>query len=946
LAGVRKAVLLAVSVGIVLSSFAGSASPTTKADVVFHEITATPPTSGSVAAFLLDMHVMQAVMENAGHKVYMRFPASFSVPSTIAASSILFKGKYSPSTVTVEATADGTTVGFDITGPDDARLQVWEEVRISVLATAGIRLPEQSNIYSMYVWTDLESTPMQAKLLVQQSGGNGQSVTGLTVQLPDTQSAGKPATYQVAFKTTAAGTLLTFKGDFVDTIFPDGSVVPQNLDPASVLIQWSNCTKVEVSGLRVRAFVPSALDYIGGARDCTVIVLPRAGILLPETPGNYALQLATSKDTSFVLSNQYTVTGTTVIAPSVTLSANQQGAPVAAEVTFTTSPVGSLLFGTGRVYVQFPPEATVPAAIADGTIKVAGRAVSGVRLGINRRLEVPVPVDIAPMTQVVITIPVEANIRNPGVAGVYTIKIGTSSDTDPASLSVTITPSQIGRPVIALSDRGAGAAAVYTVTFATGTGGILRAGMDVISVRFPSRMTVPAVILAAAVTVNGMSVETDPVVSGSTVVVKTPVGLGSGAQVSLVLGTGADLHNPSAAGPLTLSVSTTSEAAWIESLPVDIVDLPVVQALIEPVAADGQNQWYQTRPSVTFQASSAGDPSPFVYYQLDGGSPTRWMGPAVVVPDGTHTLTYYALDRQGQQSDQRTLMIAVDTVPPLLVVAVPQNGATVAGSTNVTVRGTTDPGARVTFNGGSAEVDAAGGFTGAAGVDSQSQLLVQAVDPAGNLTRLVLTLVVDAKPPTLSVTSPVPFQSVYTMPLMVEGTTEQGASVTVNEVAALVQADGRFSATIVQLEEGSNLITVIARDAVGNAATKALSVTYSSNRLIRMKIGSATALAVAPMIKNSTTFVPLRFVGEAFGASVQWDGIFQLIDISLSGRSIRLQIGNKTAVVNGKSVVLSLAPFLQTGTTMVPIRFVSEVLGATVVWDGATKTVSIFFPRS
>jgi N-acetylmuramoyl-L-alanine amidase len=44
--------------------------------------------------------------------------------------------------------------------------------------------------------------------------------------------------------------------------------------------------------------------------------------------------------------------------------------------------------------------------------------------------------------------------------------------------------------------------------------------------------------------------------------------------------------------------------------------------------------------------------------------------------------------------------------------------------------------------------------------------------------------------------------------------------------------------------------------------------------------------------------------------------------------------------------VLNLAPFLQTGTTMVPIRFVSEVLGATVVWDGATKTVSIFFPGS
>jgi hypothetical protein len=266
-----------------------------------------------------------------------------------------------------------------------------------------------------------------------------------------------------------------------------------------------NCAKVEVDGLRVRAYVPSAIDYVAGGRMCTVIVLPRAGVLLPEALGTYALQLATSRDTSFALSNPYTVTGTTVIAPSVTLSAAQQGAPVAAEVVFTTSPVGSLLYGSGKVYVQFPAEATVPVIIADGIVKVAGRAASGIRLGLNRRLEIPVPVGVSPMTQLVVTIPVEAGVRNPGVAGTYSIKIGTSSDTDPASASITITPSQIGRPAVALSDRGAGAAAVCTVTFATGTGGALQAGTDRISVRFPSGMTVPAAILAAAVTVNGPS---------------------------------------------------------------------------------------------------------------------------------------------------------------------------------------------------------------------------------------------------------------------------------------------------------------------------------------------------------------------------------------------------------------------------------------------------------
>ena len=949
---IRKAVVLTVSICIVLGSFVLGTLPSAAADVVFGSVTATPATSGSVAAFSVSMYVQQDVPANADHFIYLRFPVSFTIPSSIATTAVLLKGVSSPSNVTVQQTADGVTVGLGI---GYASLQHWEPISISILNSAGIRLPSLSGIYAIYLWTDVEPNPMRCNLAVQQSGGNGQSVLALSVVLGTTFAAGKAPQYDIMFQTTSAGGLMSAKGDFVDIVFPDGTVVPPNLDPASVLLRYQNCSKVQVDGLHVRAYLPDAVGYVAGGQMCAVTLLARAGVLLPEASGNYALQVATSTDTSFTLSNQYSVTGTTVISPAVTCTPTQQGAAVSADVTFTTSPVGTLLYGKDRIYVQFPAEATVPASFADGLIKVAGRAVSGVRLGLNRRLEIPVPVDISPMAQVVVSIPLEAGIRNPGVAGVYSVRIATSADTDPAPVLTTITPSQIGRPVVALSDRGAGAAATYTVTFATGTGGGLEAGVDRISVQFPATLiTLPAVILAGTVTVNGTPTQADPIISGSSVIVVTPVSVAAGSQVSLVFGMGVGLHNPSAGGSVTLKVSTTREVAWVESLPVDITDLPVVQALITPASPDGQHQWYQTRPSVTFQATSSTDASPFIYFQLDSGVSTRWMGQAVSVPDGTHVLTCYALDHQGQQSVQKVLTVAVDTVPPLLVMTTPQDGATIASADGVAVRGTTDPGAAVTVNGTAADVDIAGGFTATAALDGQSQLLVRSVDPAGNVTASTLTLVVDSKPPELSITSPAPFQSVYTTPLVIQGTTEAGAGVTVNGVAAPVQADGRFSASIAQLVEGSNLITVVARDAVGNTVTRAVSVTYSSNRIIRMKIGSTTALAgsdtltlpVAPVIKSGTTFVPLRFVGEAFGASVQWDPTFQLIDISLGGRSIRLQINNKTAVVSGKNVALGLAPFLLAGTTMVPIRFVSEVLGAQVVWDGTTKTVSIFFPRS
>ena len=59
-----------------------------------------------------------------------------------------------------------------------------------------------------------------------------------------------------------------------------------------------------------------------------------------------------------------------------------------------------------------------------------------------------------------------------------------------------------------------------------------------------------------------------------------------------------------------------------------------------------------------------------------------------------------------------------------------------------------------------------------------------------------------------------------------------------------------------------------------------------------------------------------------------------------------MQIGKKSATVNGKEVVLDVAPFIVNGRTLVPIRFISETFGAQVNWDGNTKTVTIVYPKT
>ena len=103
-------------------------------------------------------------------------------------------------------------------------------------------------------------------------------------------------------------------------------------------------------------------------------------------------------------------------------------------------------------------------------------------------------------------------------------------------------------------------------------------------------------------------------------------------------------------------------------------------------------------------------------------------------------------------------------------------------------------------------------------------------------------------------------------------------------------------------------------------------------------------LDVAPYIKNDYTMVPLRFVAEAFGAKVGWDDATRTATIDFAGHSIRVAIGSTEAVVDGETVTMPLPAEIVNSRTMVPVRFISEAFGFTVKWDGTTRTVTITYP--
>ena len=95
------------------------------------------------------------------------------------------------------------------------------------------------------------------------------------------------------------------------------------------------------------------------------------------------------------------------------------------------------------------------------------------------------------------------------------------------------------------------------------------------------------------------------------------------------------------------------------------------------------------------------------------------------------------------------------------------------------------------------------------------------------------------------------------------------------------------------------------------------------------------------MDSSKRILIPVRFVSEELGAKVDWDLANQKVTITDSSHTVVLIVGKKQITVNGKTKTLDTAASVKNSRTYVPIRFVSEALGATVEWDSKGKSVYI-----
>jgi hypothetical protein len=106
--------------------------------------------------------------------------------------------------------------------------------------------------------------------------------------------------------------------------------------------------------------------------------------------------------------------------------------------------------------------------------------------------------------------------------------------------------------------------------------------------------------------------------------------------------------------------------------------------------------------------------------------------------------------------------------------------------------------------------------------------------------------------------------------------------------------------------------------------------------------GAVLAVDVPPVQVEGRVLVPLRGIFERLGATVVFDQGIQTVTATRGGTTIVLRLGSREARINDRIVQLDVPPLALRGRTMIPLRFVSEALGARVDWDEPTRTVQIY----
>ena len=115
------------------------------------------------------------------------------------------------------------------------------------------------------------------------------------------------------------------------------------------------------------------------------------------------------------------------------------------------------------------------------------------------------------------------------------------------------------------------------------------------------------------------------------------------------------------------------------------------------------------------------------------------------------------------------------------------------------------------------------------------------------------------------------------------------------------------------------------------------------NSLYKVKVnGKRVVFDVEPLNENGRLLVPFRAICEALGMEVLWDAETRKITTIKGAKTVIMTIDSTSVSANGNLFTTEVAPKIHNSRTVVPLRFLAEAIGCSVEWDSTTNTASIY----
>jgi hypothetical protein len=815
----------------------------------------------------------------------------------------------------------------------------------------GIVNPSRSGTYTLQASTSKEPTPVTSLPYTIYYSVISRPKVEVDPNVIDTE-----AKYIIEFRTGTSGNLVK-DYDLIVIKFPDDTYIPSFGDKNEVTINGYNPTDVIISsGRKISLKVPVNISNNSNVK---VVFTENFGIKNPTRDGDYTLQVATSREPTYVTSYSYKIVES--IISDLIVEVNPPVIKVEAEykINFKTGKYGALSTGDS-IYIKFPTYTKLPSDIDKNLILVNGVSLTkNVSIDIsNKILTIKTPVSIGNEENVQIIISKDAIIKNPDTPGEYKLKVWTDKEkTEVTSYPYKLIESILSSVLTKALPPSIQRAVSFEIVLKTGPGGSLNVN-DYIYIKFPQKFDLPTNIKPSAITIKGISLTKNPSVSKDklTLTIQTPVPIGKEEEFKIFISQDANIKILEE-GEYYFIIYTSREPNPINTKSFLVYPQPETKLILSKQEPDGMNGYYKTTPIITFSSSSKYDKEPQVFYRWDSGPWIEYKG-LLTPPEGIHTLYYYAKDKLGSEEEIKEKTFKLDTTIPKILNLNITNGMYINKEKIEIIGFVSELNSVLIIQGKRVTVNQDASFkTEVELFEGTNPISFVLIDIAGNEFLEVIKIIRDTIPPELIIEYPTPWMVVYDKIIEIKGKGEFGGKLTVNGKEILIREDGKFEGFLELTKSGTNVLDFILVDLAGNLTRKNIGVIWNSRVKIELTIGKVEAkvndyikiLDYPPFIYNNRTMVPLRFISESIGAIVEWDSVVRIVTITLEDslgvkKILKLSPDSLVASLNGKPYEMDTAPLIRNDRVYVPIRFILESFGAKVEWNEKERKILITYP--